>query len=163
MGDQAFSGSTRTFSALLKSMLAKNKMGLVVGITRRNSAPAFFAMLPQVRHLQGVWLVRIHLCFRQKGSVRTGRSSIRQEYTYYLSPWRTTYAPRRWNAHSEVCTSYLLVLIRLDIPLTAGEPLIEAAAALIGKLTLKNGRYEPDSYPNPGTCVRMVSCDGVLR
>jgi ATP-dependent DNA helicase 2 subunit 1 len=45
---QAYSGSTRTFSALLKTMLAKDKIGLVLGITRRNSAPTFFAMMPQV-------------------------------------------------------------------------------------------------------------------
>lgn len=45
---QAFSGSVRTFSALLKSMLAKNKIGLVMGIARRNSAPMFYALIPQV-------------------------------------------------------------------------------------------------------------------
>jgi len=45
--EMAYSGSIRTFSALLKSMLAKEKIGLVLGITRRNSAPTFYALMPQ--------------------------------------------------------------------------------------------------------------------
>ena len=33
--------------------------------------------------------------------------------------------------------------------LAAGD-LVETAAALTAKLTIKNGGYEPDTYPNPG-------------
>jgi hypothetical protein len=40
----------------------------------------------------------------------------------------------------------------------AGVELRAAAEAMVGKLTLKNGSYEPDSYPNPGTSVN--GCDG---
>ncbi|KZT40467.1 Ku DNA-binding complex, Ku70 subunit [Sistotremastrum suecicum HHB10207 ss-3] len=45
--EKAYSGSTRTFSALLKVMKAKNKIALVLGLLRRNSSPAFYALLPQ--------------------------------------------------------------------------------------------------------------------
>jgi ATP-dependent DNA helicase 2 subunit 1 len=45
---QKYSGSKRTFNALLKSLLKKNKIGLCLTLTRRNSAPAFCALLPQV-------------------------------------------------------------------------------------------------------------------
>ncbi|KAG2115015.1 SPOC like C-terminal domain-containing protein [Suillus clintonianus] len=42
-----YSGSKRTFAALLKKMIEKKKIGLVVALTRRNAAPVFCAMLPQ--------------------------------------------------------------------------------------------------------------------
>jgi ATP-dependent DNA helicase 2 subunit 1 len=48
---QAYSGSRRTFSALLKSMLKKDKIGLVLALLRRNSSPVFCAMLPQVTNI----------------------------------------------------------------------------------------------------------------
>lgn len=52
---QAYAGSKRTFSALLKAMIAKDKIGIVLSLTRRNSSPVFCAMLPQVR-------VRVCVC-----------------------------------------------------------------------------------------------------
>ncbi|KAF9477739.1 Ku DNA-binding complex, Ku70 subunit [Pholiota conissans] len=45
--EMAYSGSKRTFSALLKSMLKKDKIGLALVLTRRNSSPVFCALLPQ--------------------------------------------------------------------------------------------------------------------
>lgn len=45
--EDAFNGSTRTFAALLDVLARKEKIGLVVGITRSNGSPAFYAMLPQ--------------------------------------------------------------------------------------------------------------------
>ena len=47
---QAYSGSKRTFSALVKTMAAKDKIGLALGTMRHNSVPMFYAMLPQVCH-----------------------------------------------------------------------------------------------------------------
>ncbi|KAI5829540.1 ku70-like protein [Schizophyllum commune Tattone D] len=44
----AYSGSKRTFSALLKSLIKKNKIGLVRVLTRRNATPTFCAMVPQM-------------------------------------------------------------------------------------------------------------------
>lgn len=45
--EDAFNGSTRTFTALLQTLAKKDKIGLVVGLTRSNSSPAFYAMVPQ--------------------------------------------------------------------------------------------------------------------
>ncbi|KAF8193327.1 SPOC like C-terminal domain-containing protein [Pholiota molesta] len=45
--EMAYSGSKRTFSALLKSMVKKDKIGLALVLTRRNSSPVFCALLPQ--------------------------------------------------------------------------------------------------------------------
>lgn len=42
-----YSGSKRTFAALLKKMIEKKKIGLVLALMRRNAAPVFCAMLPQ--------------------------------------------------------------------------------------------------------------------
>ncbi|THU98368.1 Ku DNA-binding complex Ku70 subunit [Dendrothele bispora CBS 962.96] len=49
--DFTYSGSKRTFAALLKSMVKKEKVGLVLALTRRNSSPTFFALLPQQEKL----------------------------------------------------------------------------------------------------------------
>src|SRR5882762_10644262 len=44
---QTYSGSRRTFAALLKTMIKRNKFGLVLALIRRNSSPVFCALLPQ--------------------------------------------------------------------------------------------------------------------
>ncbi|KAF9790330.1 SPOC like C-terminal domain-containing protein, partial [Thelephora terrestris] len=46
-----YSGSNCTFSALLKSMVKKSKIGLVITLFRRNSTPSFCAMLPQSENI----------------------------------------------------------------------------------------------------------------
>ncbi|TFK50167.1 ku70-like protein [Heliocybe sulcata] len=45
--EMTYSGSKRTFSALLKSMIKKDKIGLALVLMRRNSSPVFCALLPQ--------------------------------------------------------------------------------------------------------------------
>ncbi|KAF9231369.1 SPOC like C-terminal domain-containing protein [Melanogaster broomeanus] len=51
-----YSGSKRTFSALLQKMLEKDKIGLVLALTRRNATPVFCAMVPQAETTeQGGW------------------------------------------------------------------------------------------------------------
>jgi len=47
---QKYSGSKRTFSALLKTMINKKKMALVLALMRRNASPTFCALLPQVKN-----------------------------------------------------------------------------------------------------------------
>ncbi|KAI0077815.1 ku70-like protein [Panus rudis PR-1116 ss-1] len=46
--EMRYSGSNRTFNALLKSMVKRKRMGIVRTLLRRNSAPIFCALLPQV-------------------------------------------------------------------------------------------------------------------
>ncbi|KIK96288.1 hypothetical protein PAXRUDRAFT_826120 [Paxillus rubicundulus Ve08.2h10] len=51
-----YSGSKRTFSALLQKMLEKNKIGLALALTRRNTTPVFCAMVPQAETVEeGGW------------------------------------------------------------------------------------------------------------
>ncbi|KAF8963093.1 SPOC like C-terminal domain-containing protein [Flammula alnicola] len=45
--EMSYAGSKRTFSALLKSMIKKDKIGIALTLTRRNSSPVFCALLPQ--------------------------------------------------------------------------------------------------------------------
>ena len=45
---QTYSGSKRTFTALLRTMINKKNIAIVLALTRRNSSPIFCAMLPQV-------------------------------------------------------------------------------------------------------------------
>ncbi|OAX41910.1 Ku DNA-binding complex, Ku70 subunit [Rhizopogon vinicolor AM-OR11-026] len=53
---QKYSGSKRTFTALLKKMIEREKLGLVLALTRRNAAPIFCAMLPQAENGdEGEW------------------------------------------------------------------------------------------------------------
>ncbi|KAG1767920.1 SPOC like C-terminal domain-containing protein [Suillus occidentalis] len=54
--ESKYSGSKRTFAALLKKMIEKKKIGLVLALTRSNSAPVFCAMLPQAESTEeGGW------------------------------------------------------------------------------------------------------------
>ncbi|KAF5364412.1 hypothetical protein D9758_010691 [Tetrapyrgos nigripes] len=43
----SYSGSKRTFTALLKTLIKQDKIALVLALTRRNSSPLFCALLPQ--------------------------------------------------------------------------------------------------------------------
>ncbi|KAK0472013.1 SPOC like C-terminal domain-containing protein [Armillaria novae-zelandiae] len=45
--ETSYSGSRRTYSALLKSMIKKKKVAIVLALTRRNASPLFCALLPQ--------------------------------------------------------------------------------------------------------------------
>lgn len=50
--DVMWKGSKKTFSALLTSMLAKDKVGLGLFMPRQNSIPAFVAIVPQKEELR---------------------------------------------------------------------------------------------------------------
>ncbi|KAG8823837.1 ATP-dependent DNA helicase II subunit 1, partial [Serendipita sp. 401] len=45
--DALYQGSIRAFSALLKTLVSKNKIGIALALFRRNSSPYFYAMVPQ--------------------------------------------------------------------------------------------------------------------
>ncbi|KAI0648675.1 ku70-like protein [Trametes meyenii] len=45
--EMAYSGSKRTFAALLRTMIDKRKIAIVLALTRRNASPIFCAVLPQ--------------------------------------------------------------------------------------------------------------------
>ncbi|KIJ62975.1 hypothetical protein HYDPIDRAFT_114120 [Hydnomerulius pinastri MD-312] len=54
--DMKYSGSKRSFSALLQKMLEKDKIGLVLALVRRNATPVFCAMVPQAETVEdGGW------------------------------------------------------------------------------------------------------------
>ncbi|KAF9554568.1 Ku DNA-binding complex, Ku70 subunit [Agrocybe pediades] len=50
--EMSYSGSKRTFSALLKSMIKKDKIGIALCLTRRNASPAFCALVPQAENTE---------------------------------------------------------------------------------------------------------------
>ncbi|KAF9262489.1 Ku DNA-binding complex, Ku70 subunit [Marasmius fiardii PR-910] len=112
--EMAYSGSKRTFSALLKSMVKKNKIALVLALTRRNASPTFCALLPQEEKVEeGGW---------------TDPAGFHLIPLPFADDIRA--AP-------------------IDEGETASDNLVEDARAWMDKLTLKNGSYPPDSYPNP--------------
>ena len=45
---QTYSGSRRTFTALMRTMIKRKKIAIALVLTRRNSSPIFCAVLPQV-------------------------------------------------------------------------------------------------------------------
>ncbi|KZT73452.1 Ku DNA-binding complex, Ku70 subunit [Daedalea quercina L-15889] len=54
--EMTYSGSKRTFTALLHTMIKKKKIGLVLAVTRRNATPQFCALLPQAEKVdEGGW------------------------------------------------------------------------------------------------------------
>ncbi|TCD61340.1 ATP-dependent DNA helicase II subunit 1, partial [Steccherinum ochraceum] len=112
--EMAYSGSKRTFSALLKSMVKKEKIGLALVLFRRNSSPLFCALLPQEESPEeGDW------------NEPAGFHIIPLPYADDIRA-----AP-------------------VQEGLRASDNLRTLAMAWINKLTVKNGSYPPDSYPNP--------------
>ncbi|KAF9456442.1 SPOC like C-terminal domain-containing protein [Collybia nuda] len=112
--EMAYSGSRRTFSALLKTMIKKKKIALVRTLTRRNAQPMFCALLPQEEKAdEGGWI---------------------DPAGFHLIP--LPYADDIRSAP-------------IEKGLRASDKLKDAARAWIDKLSVKNGAYPPDSYPNP--------------
>jgi hypothetical protein len=101
-GVQSYAGSKRTFSALLKTLVKKKKIGLVLALTRRNASPYFCALLPQVctsiDRGSSIFFCRdprrLIVCFprnynrRRRPTRRAGPS--RRDFTSYLFPMRMT-------------------------------------------------------------------------
>ncbi|KAF8071492.1 SPOC like C-terminal domain-containing protein [Lyophyllum atratum] len=110
----AYSGSKRTFSALIKSMVKKKKIGLVLALTRRNATPTFCALLPQEERAdEGGW---------------------NEPAGFHLIPLPFA---------DDIREATVVKAVR------ASDELKDAARAWIDKLSVKNGAYPPDSYPNP--------------
>lgn len=112
--EMTYSGSKRTFNALLKTMIKKKKIALVLALTRRNSSPTFCALLPQAEKVEeGGW---------------------NEPAGFHLIPLPFADDIRA----APIESAY-----------RASEDLKDAARKWIDKLTVKNGTYPPDSYPNP--------------
>ncbi|KAF8885484.1 SPOC like C-terminal domain-containing protein [Infundibulicybe gibba] len=112
--EMTYSGSKRTFSALLKSMVKKKKIGLALTLTRRNASPAFCVLLPQEEKVdEGGWT---------------------DPAGFHLVPLPFADDIRA----APVEEGY-----------RASDDLKDAARAWIDKLSVKNGAYPPDAYPNP--------------
>ncbi|KAJ7639391.1 SPOC like C-terminal domain-containing protein [Roridomyces roridus] len=112
--EMSFSGSKRTFSALLKSMAKKKKIALALGVTRRNTTPMFYALLPQEE--------------------RVDEAGWTDPAGFHLIP-----LPFADDIRSAA----------VERGARASESVKDAARAWIDKLSVKNGAYPPDSYPNP--------------
>ncbi|KAH8094504.1 SPOC like C-terminal domain-containing protein [Cristinia sonorae] len=112
--EMVYSGSKRTFSALIKSMVKKEKIGIALALLRRNSSPVFCALLPQEeRAEEGGW------------NEPAGIHIIPLPYADDIRA-----AP-------------------IQEGFRASDKLKDATRKWIDKLTVKNGSYPPDSYPNP--------------
>ncbi|KAF5379661.1 hypothetical protein D9615_005809 [Tricholomella constricta] len=110
----AYSGSKRTFSALIKSLVKKKKIGLVLALTRKNATPMFYALLPQEEKVdEGGW---------------------NDPAGFHLIP-----LPFADDIRAAA----------VEKGFRASDELKDAARAWIDKLSVKNGAYPPDSYPNP--------------
>ncbi|KAG6877955.1 hypothetical protein C0993_001573 [Termitomyces sp. T159_Od127] len=116
--EMTYAGSKRTFSALIKSLVKKKKMGLVLALTRRNATPAFCALLPQEEKADEAGWV--------------------DPAGFHLIP-----LPFADDIRAATVTN------AMRVPVAASDPLKDAARAWIDKLSVKNGAYPPDSYPNP--------------
>lgn len=113
--EMAYSGSKRTFSALLKSMVKKDKIGLALALTRRNASPIFCYLLPQEEAAdESGWIV--------------------DPPGFHIIPLPFADDIRA----APVEKGY-----------QAQDAVVKAAETFVRKLTIKNGSYPPDSYPNP--------------
>ncbi|TEB31595.1 Ku DNA-binding complex, Ku70 subunit [Coprinellus micaceus] len=114
--EMAFSGSKRTFSALLKSMVDKRKIGLALALTRRNASPMFCYLLPQ-------------------------EEKVDPDSGWTIDPPGIHVIPIPFADDIRAAP--------IEQAHQATGDLIKAAQKLVSKLTIRNGTYPPDSYPNP--------------
>ncbi|KAF8992365.1 SPOC like C-terminal domain-containing protein [Cyathus striatus] len=110
-----YSGSKRTFSALLNSMAKKKKIGLALVLSRRNATPAFCAVLPQQEK-------------KDEDEDWTEPAGFHLVQLPFADDIRAAAVEKGFRASDD---------------------LKDSARAWIDKLSVKNGTYPPDSYPNP--------------
>ncbi|OBZ72522.1 ATP-dependent DNA helicase II subunit 1 [Grifola frondosa] len=120
--EMSYSGSKRTFSALLKTMLNKKKIALVLALTRRNSSPIFCAMLPQASPFISLLAEKVE------------ETGWHEPPGFHLIPLPFA---------DDIRAAPIEQSVR------ASDELKDAARKWIDKLNVKNGSYPPDSYPNP--------------
>ncbi|KIP11019.1 hypothetical protein PHLGIDRAFT_173036 [Phlebiopsis gigantea 11061_1 CR5-6] len=114
--EMTYSGSKRTFSALLKTMIKKKRIALALALTRRNASPVFCTLVPQAeKSEEGGW---------------------NEPAGFHLVP--LPYADDM-RATPDQCLNAA----------RAPDELKDKARQFVEKLTVKNGSYPPDSYPNP--------------
>ncbi|PCH42686.1 ku70-like protein [Wolfiporia cocos MD-104 SS10] len=112
--EKAYYGSNCTFSALLRTMLKKNKIAIVLALTRRNASPMFCAMLPQEeQEEEGGW---------------------HQPSGFHLIPLPFADDIRA---------------APIERSIQASEETVTTARVWVDLLTVKDGAYPPDAYPNP--------------
>lgn len=112
--EMRYSGSKRTFSALLKSMVKKNKIGIALTLLRRNATPLFCALLPQ---------------------------DERADENGFIEPPGIHLIPLPFADEIRAAP--------IEEGYRASDSLKDMACAWIKKLSIKDGTYPPDSYPNP--------------
>lgn len=81
--EEAYIGSTRTFTALLRNLLDKDKIGITRCVYRKGSSPLMCAMVPQVRDLSDIVRSRLRSAdhsvpLRSTGGDIYGRGCSRQ-------------------------------------------------------------------------------------
>ncbi|KAF8149083.1 SPOC like C-terminal domain-containing protein [Crassisporium funariophilum] len=112
--EMTYSGSKRTFSALLRKMIEKKKFALALALTRRNASPVFCALCPQEE--------------------KVDESGWTDPAGFHLIPLPFADDIRA---------------APIEEAFQASEEMKNSARAWIDKLSVKNGSYPPDSYPNP--------------
>jgi hypothetical protein len=147
-GLQAYSGSRHTFSALLKSMVKQNRIGLVLTLFRRNSTPSFCAMLPQVVNPNQLSLLLNYPIHRKKALMKMNLQ-VSTLSNFHLQMKSGVHLLKMLQEVCKLC--WLLVIFQNPHMAIASNQLVEAAESWISKLSLKkNSGYPVDSNPNPG-------------
>ncbi|KAG8906390.1 ATP-dependent DNA helicase II subunit 1 [Tulasnella sp. 403] len=136
--EKVYSGSTRTFNALLKAMLNRDKVALVRFMPRRGATPSFAVLLPQASLSPP-----FAFCSRPDlrwGLALNGKAEKVTEQGQQAPPGFHVIALPFADDIREPPVKELK---------GASVELTDAACQIIGKLTLKGQGYVPDTYLNP--------------
>ncbi|KAM5544081.1 hypothetical protein V8D89_002267 [Ganoderma adspersum] len=163
--EMTYSGSKRTFTALLRTMINKKKIAIALALTRRNSSPIFCAVLPQEEKVdESGWreppgFHLIPLPFADDIRAAPVEKAFRGKHRLLLMASHGLTGPfhqflarsGRYLTHTPNFGSVRQIDGRLSLGrrVAASDELKDAARAWIDKLNVKNGSYPPDSYPNP--------------
>jgi ATP-dependent DNA helicase 2 subunit 1 len=158
---QTHTGSKRTFLALLRSMIKKDKMGVGLFLPRKTSPPVFVHILAQAEEREGGRQIKppgfhlIQLPFadnlRPPGIDSTVSCVADPNCTWCCRVPFFFYLSERRSFSCSFC-------------LAEEQPIIDEAKTIMNKVFFKGG-YEPDRFPNPGLFLAFVArgASGVLR
>lgn len=135
---QEYTGSTRTFAALLSSCLKYNRHALALCRLRSNHVPEFCVLIPQEEKTSSngqEYPPGFHLIILPyKDNIRPPPKKV----TEFLQSPRTLYTSSPYNA-----------LVLKHVIAIATDEQIDAMKAIIKRTRFKAAAYRPEIYPNP--------------
>jgi ATP-dependent DNA helicase 2 subunit 1 len=131
---QAYTGSTRSFAALLQSCLKFNRHALALCRFRRNVAPEFAVLIPQAETFG-----------------RDGGQEDPPGFHVIVLPYADDIRnPPKNITHNQLGKSIRELFCTSGADIVATEQQAKLFSNIVKRLKTRTGKYNSDAHPNPG-------------